>query len=335
MVAAAILALLAGFAGPRAQDTPSAVPAGDPEIALMTAELTIPETLQEDRQIRDAWEVWNLEKSHWDSLIVERHRLQVRAEKLALDLAGLELDPDSKEPKNRVAHAGILADGELIREDVDRIDVELVVTRDILRETSLRILERVDGILGDAEEAAIPQPVHEFREGLLVWQGMSPLIPTIEVEVGPDDTPDELRDKAAYLRDLADGLDHLAGVLERRLENLRRERRLLRGAEEIWDEADFLDDGESWQSQGEAPLRFRIEGAHSPVNAKPGAVLFYTPEGAWNLDDLLEERPTSEGEMRRLLGILSSAREEVAFQSDSARAQAERLEEEAVELETP
>ncbi|MBU1700841.1 MAG: hypothetical protein KJ970_09780 [Candidatus Eisenbacteria bacterium] len=334
MVSMAISALLAGFSHLHAQNAVHPASLERPEMSLAMSDLSVPETLQGDPEIRQAWSIWVLEKSQWDSLVIERNQLEISAHNLDLRLAELEIDPASNEPKNRVAHAGILADGELIREEVDRIDVELVVSRNHLRETSLRILERIDAAIGDRKET-IPRNVHDFRENLLVWQGMSPLIPTIEVEIGPEDTPDDLRDKAAYLRDLADGLDHLAGVLERRLESLRREERLLRGAEELWDEADFLDDGGSWQSQGEAPLRFRIEGAHSPINAKPGSVLFYTPDGAWNLDDLLEERPTTEGEMRRVLGILSSAQEEVAFQSDSARAQAERLEEEAVELETP
>jgi hypothetical protein len=334
MVGIAYLALSAGFTTAEAQSVDDPAPSESTAMSWVTADISVPESLRGDSQIDEAWAIWGREMSHWDSLVANRNELEAMAQELASRLADLELDPVSKEPKNRVAHAGILADGELIREEVDRIDVELVVSRNHLREMSLLILERVDRLLHDGDEA-IPEDVHAFRENLLVWQGMSPLIPTIEVEIGPDDTPDVLRDKAAYLRDLADGLDHLAGVLERRLEGVRRERRLLRGAEELWDEADFLDDGGAWQSQGEAPLRFRIEGAHSPINAKPGAVLFYTPDGSWNLDDLLEERPTTEGEMRRVLGILSSAQEEVAFQSDSARAQAERLEEEAVEMETP
>ncbi|MBD3336235.1 MAG: hypothetical protein GF355_12030 [Candidatus Eisenbacteria bacterium] len=320
-------ALFFAFTGTHAQTGPAA--AGD------LRQPALPAALTGDAEIEADWQLWIEEHARRDSLLVERARLQERATRLAEALEALPVDPATGEPRDQDVHARILAEGEELGERVDLIDVALIESREKLRSISTRMLPRLDERGGAAAE----EPgYHAFRQELMAWQGHVPLLPAINVVVRPEDTPDELRDKAAYLRDLADGLDHLAELLEQRLAGFERQQRLMRGAEEFWEEYDFFDEEGSWDEQGRAPLLIKTptgDNFGGPGMARGSSPVFVTPDGSWELDALLSEEPSSEEEMQKLLRVLSSAREELAFQRDSVWAQAGRLEEEAVQRETP
>jgi len=296
--------------------------------------LDLPAALEGHLQIPEVWAEWQAEHALRDSLLGQRSYYRAMAARLGSEVDLLERDAQSGDPKDRASHGRLLAEGEGIRERVDRIEVELALSRERIRDVAGRLLAALDPIVSGSETPA-PAEILQLRDEIRVWEGGTPLLPAVEVVIRPEDTPDVLRDKAGYLRDLADGLDHLAELLQRRMETLAREERLLHGAEELWEEASFLDEGGSWQDQGEVPLRVRIEGSLGEPLARGSSVVFSTPEGPMALTDLLTGHPDTEGQARRIRKLLHSAEQEVASQRDSVWVQAEQLEEEAVRREVP
>jgi hypothetical protein len=332
MVGAVFLLFLAGMATAQSPPEGEAAPAQE-TVAGPTDGLEIPDALRNDPRLQDPLDFWGREVAYRDSLQHELDGIHGRAQIIGLRIRNLERDPKTLEPKDRAQHERLLSEGEKIREEEDRISVELALSRQRIRLAARELTKQLDLVIQDIPNA--PSEVMAFRERLLAWEGEVPILPTVEVIIRADDTPDVLREKAGYLRDLADGLDGLADVLQRRLENLRWQQRLFEGAEQILEDESLFDDGASWQDQGEAPLRVRVEGQGVDEDfARGGSVLFVTPdELSWELSDLLEARPSTGGEMRSLRTLLQGAVQEVAFQRDSIRARAGLLEEEASERE--
>lgn len=312
---------------------------GEPQLSPATllggdAAWEIPATLLQDPRLEESLATWGRELAHRDSLQRELNNIHGRAQLIGLRIRNLARDPDTKEPKDRGQHENLLSQGEKIREQEDRISVDLALSRERLRVATREVIGRLDGVIEDMDDP-LPPDVVSFRERLLVWEEEIPVLPSIEVVIHPDDSPEMIREKAGYLRDVADGLENLANVLERRLENLRLQQRLLEGAEQVLDDAIFLDEGATFQDQGELPLRVRIEGRGDQPLAREGSVLLVTPEQSWDLGDLLEARPSSSRELEAIRTLLQGAVQEVAFQRDSVRAQATRFDEEATSREAP
>lgn len=294
----------------------------------------VPEALQEDPRLHESLDTWGRELAHRDSLQGELEKIHGRATVIALRMENLARDPNTSEIRDRGQAQRLLSEGERLREEDDRISVELALSEERIRLAARELAVQLDVILQDMRDP-LPRDVVDFRERLLAWEGEISFLPTVEVVIRPDDTPDVLREKAGYLRDLADGLDNLANRLQSKLETLRWQQRLLEGAEQVLDDAIFLDEGAAGQDQGEAPLRIRIEGREGPPFARESSVLLVTPEQQWELGDLLDAEPASSGELESFRTLLQGAVQDVAFQRDSIRAQADRLEEEATLREIP
>jgi hypothetical protein len=334
MFGTTFLTLLMG--APSAQDQAEGMT--DPplihQVIQANESLELPKALEDDPRLMDSWELWRREITHRDSLQKELDEIHGRAQVLGLRIQNLERDPNTNEPKDGDEQKRLLLQGEKIREEEDRISMELALSRQRIRFAVQELTEQVDFVLSDMGEP-FPQQVVAFRERLLAWEGEIPNLAAVEVVIRPDDTPDVLRDKAGYLRDLADGLDGLAEMMQRRMANLRREQRLLEGAEEILEDALFLDEGGARQDQGEASIKPRLENPGGSPIARPGNYILVTPEQTWELSDLLEAEPSTGREHESLRTLLQVAVKEVAFQSDSIRAEAGRFEEEALRREAP
>lgn len=294
----------------------------------------LPEVLRDDPRLAESWGLWRRELAHRDSLQLVLDGIQGRAQVLGLRIQGLERDPETNVVKDRTEEERLLREGERIREEEDRISVELALARQRIRLAAKELSKTLDLVLEDFEEP-LPPDVAEFRESVMAWGEQVPILPVVEVVVREDDTPDILRDKANYLRDLADRFDGLADLLQLRIENMNREARLLEGAEQILEDAMFFDDGGFYQDQGEVPLRVRIEGGGDSHIARGASVLLVTPEQSWELFDLLDARPSTERQLEAIRSLLQAAHEDVAFQSDSLRARAGRLDEAATSREAP
>jgi hypothetical protein len=293
----------------------------------------LPAALEEDPVATELWARAQAHLARRDSLLRERDRLVARMDALQAELAALPKDPATGDPLDRAAHERILARGEELRQAVEELDLQLLLTRVNLRDTLRELTRRLEA--GVAEGEVDPEETAAFHEALLAWEGGVPLLPTVEVVVRPGDTPDDLRDKAAYLRDLADALDQLARMLQRRLEDLARQEGLVQGAEELLEEAVFLDEGAAAEEQGAVNLRVRIRGGGGSNFTREGAVLLTSREGSWDLSGLLKEEPESEEERGQLLRLLDAALSEALSERDSLRDKADSLEQRAAVSATP
>jgi hypothetical protein len=332
MVGVALLPFAAGVT--TAQDVQENEPQLSPPTIIGGEGWTIPETLRQDPRLEESLDSWGRELAHRDSLQSELERIHGRATVIALRISSLARDPNTDEIRDRGQAQRLLSEGEKLREQDDRISVELALSEERILLAARELAVQLDVVLQDMGDP-LPRDVVSFREQLLAWEGEISFLPTVEVVIRPDDTPDVLREKAGYLRDLADGLDNLADRLQSKLETLHWQQRLLEGAEQVLDDAVFLDEGAAGQDQGEAPLRIKVEGRPGPPFARPTSVILVTPEQQLDLGDLLDSEPSSSTELESMRTLLQGAVEDVAFQRDSIRAQADRLEEEATLREIP